>query len=125
MTAIHSRALHSFTRASLALLLNLAHDAQLLRNDAALIVQVLQSRVLPELRSITSHSTEDAKRNVVLIALNLVALDANELVNWSISTIVEWYRHMPEWKDCLERTLKGLVSFPYHLVTTSANGTCR
>lgn len=101
--------MHSFTRASLALLSATA-DAKLLRNDATLIVKVLQSRVFPELRSITSHTTDDAKRNVVLIALNLVALEAKDLVNWSISTIVEWYRQMPEWKDCFEKTLKSFVS---------------
>lgn len=73
-------------------------------------MQALQSRVFPELRSITNHSTDDAMRNVVLIALNLVALEAKDLVNWSISTIVEWYRQMPEWKDCFEKTLKSFVS---------------
>lgn len=73
-------------------------------------MKALESRVFPELRSITNHSADDARRNVVLIALHLVALEASDLFSWSISTIVEWYRQMPEWKDCFEKTLKSFVS---------------
>ncbi|KIK68470.1 hypothetical protein GYMLUDRAFT_92002 [Collybiopsis luxurians FD-317 M1] len=109
LTAIHSRALHSFTRASLALVSTPAHGAKLLRSDAALIVQALQTRVLPELRCITNNSADEAKGDVVLIALNVVASDAKELVDWSIATIAEWYRHMHDWKDSFEKNLKSLI----------------
>ncbi|KAJ4490126.1 hypothetical protein J3R30DRAFT_3419267 [Lentinula aciculospora] len=110
LTAIHSRALNSFTRALLALLLStITHDAKLLRDDARIVVQALQSRVFPELTCITNHTTEDAKRNVVFITFHLISLEVKELVDWSISTIVEWYRQMPDWKDCFERSFKGLI----------------
>ncbi|KAF9062414.1 hypothetical protein BDP27DRAFT_1368816, partial [Rhodocollybia butyracea] len=110
LTAIHSRALQSFTRASLSLLSATSYDAKLLRSDASLIVRALQSRVFPELRSITSPTIEDVKQNVVLIALNLISLDAKDLLDWSISTIVEWYRQMPDWKVCFEKSLTSLIT---------------
>ncbi|KAJ3934148.1 MAG: hypothetical protein NXY57DRAFT_995571 [Lentinula lateritia] len=109
LTAIHSRALLSFTRALLALLSSTTHDAKSLRNDAHLVVQALQSRVFPELTYITSHTAEDAKRNVVSIAFSLVSLEVKELVDWSISTMVEWYRQLPEWKDCFAKSFESLI----------------
>ncbi|KAF8830399.1 hypothetical protein HHX47_DHR2000635 [Lentinula edodes] len=109
LTAIHSRALLSFTRALLALLSSTTHDTKSLRNDAHLVVQALQSRVFPELTSITNHTAEDAKRNVVSITFSLVSSEVKELVDWSISTMVEWYRQIPEWKDCFAKSFESLI----------------
>ncbi|KAJ3746695.1 hypothetical protein DFH05DRAFT_1395192 [Lentinula detonsa] len=108
LTAVHSRALRSFTRALLALLS--LNNAKVDRNDALLVVHALQSRVFPELTYITNHTAKDAQMNVVLITFILISTEMKELVDWSISTMVEWYRQMPEWKVCFEESFRSLIS---------------
>ncbi|KAF5344076.1 hypothetical protein D9758_008878 [Tetrapyrgos nigripes] len=98
-TAIHARVLSNFTRASVWFLLSTSPSQNRNRNsrsvkDATLVVQALQTRVLPELESIELNSSgdggrggadgiEEAKRNVIKLVLEVGMIGWASSSTWS------------------------------------------
>lgn len=110
LSAAHARKLTTFTRTWLAMVVSTSSNTMEKLLKSELIVRFIQTRVIPEIQVINGNVIDDAKRNVVRIALELLADGGRELQLWAMSTLSHWHREVPPWKMSFEKALESMVS---------------
>ncbi|KAF9485001.1 hypothetical protein BDN70DRAFT_848598 [Pholiota conissans] len=112
--AICCRKLSSFCRLSLPLLRPSFGNMAIIQE----IVSVLQTRVIPEAEAL-DRDTElpnnlvlDTRKNVVRIFLELIRLDADQIIQWATNMLCRWYssEEGSPWKMALEQSISLVIS---------------
>ncbi|KAJ6478741.1 hypothetical protein C8R47DRAFT_983941 [Mycena vitilis] len=109
--AVQARKLATFTRTSLRVLRTKPRRAE----EAEFVVHFTQTRVVPELAALhssTSASTLEARRNVVGIALELLAPGTpRELSLWAMTLLAQWYRDVKgQWKTSIDGAVQRSIT---------------
>lgn len=106
--AVQARKLATFTRMGLGVLRTKPRRAE----SAEFVVHFTQTRVVPELGAMNIANAVDARRNVVLIALELLVPETpRELSLWAMTILAQWYRAVEtEWKANIDGAVLRAVS---------------
>ena len=79
-------------------------------NDIRLLLQLLQTRILPEVDIIHKEKTTEIKQYIAKIALHVLVFDwLNGQDQWAIPAIQQWYQGSSDWKDAFQSVLRELV----------------
>jgi hypothetical protein len=119
LVAIHTRKLDGFCRAAVGLL-QYARSSTSTGNDAARIVHVLQTRVIPEVDGIQGREGREVETiglaTRVVLELFGISAGGDETSAWAASLVYHWYvEDVQAWKTSFESTLQRFVSLspPY------------
>lgn len=82
------------------------------REDAATIIRIIQTRVLPELAVISLDIAEadTARRTVARLVLDALCLGGSKVTGHVGALLVEWWADTKRWKVVLEKELIENVS---------------
>lgn len=107
---LHAEKLSSLSRAAAYILSS--NDADLLsENDVQLLLQLLDTKILPEISSIHAEKAVAVRQAVAKMVLHAVILDRHHsLKQWAASSLREWYRGSVDWKEGFESVLRDMVS---------------
>ncbi|KAK7051035.1 hypothetical protein VNI00_005147 [Paramarasmius palmivorus] len=107
---IKLRVLRSFTRGVLALLSTSTNEPELRRVDGTLVIWAFQTRVFPELASVSS---QEVKKDVVRVVIELfmgAEQGDSEITPWVQSTLGDWCNSTGEWKESVESVVRDIVT---------------
>ena len=107
---LHAEKLSSLSRA-VAYMVS-SHGADLLsENDVRLLLQLLETRILPEIGAMRAEKAVEVRQAVAKMVLHAVILDQDHsLKQWAVSSLREWYRGSVDWKEGFESVLRDMVS---------------
>jgi hypothetical protein len=85
-------------------------------NKAALVTELIDTRVFTELDALGTNSAVSAiRQDVAKSVLQTLALDGSaRLLHWSASLLAHWYHDSKQWRQSTEEALKALVSTLYY-----------
>jgi len=105
---LHAEKLSSVSRAAAYILS--PHGTDLSENDVHLLLQLLDTRLLPEIGFIQEQKAVEIRQGVARVVLHAVILDRyNSLKQWVASKIHDWYRGSTDWKQAFESVLRDMV----------------
>lgn len=82
------------------------------RQDAAIILRLLSTRVIPEIQRLDQEGARELKGLVVRLDLELLGADANRTREGAAAILDTWWMDDGEggWREVLETQLKNIVS---------------
>ncbi|TFK38037.1 hypothetical protein BDQ12DRAFT_735948 [Crucibulum laeve] len=113
LSAINSRKLANFCRASLLILLANTLDSSTKTVIAHQIRKILDTKAIPEAENIRGKFALEVRRQIVRVGLELLCLEsAMDMMRSATNLVSRWYNDDPEWKAAVEKTL-------HHTITSS------
>ncbi|KDQ15355.1 hypothetical protein BOTBODRAFT_131132 [Botryobasidium botryosum FD-172 SS1] len=114
VAAIHKRKLTMFTNAALELLQPLGTRAAAListRQDAAIVLRILTTRVLPEIQLLGQDNIGELRGLVIRLGLELLDADASRTRDGAAAVLDSWWMDDDEdgWRKSLEDQLKIII----------------
>lgn len=82
------------------------------QKDAAKIFNILHTRVLPELQTLSEDLSMESRSNVVSIVLELLQGELEEYQG--VLLLRQWISDQNEWRESFHQELKRIVSY-YHI----------
>ncbi|KIL62712.1 hypothetical protein M378DRAFT_80770 [Amanita muscaria Koide BX008] len=110
-TLLHVEKLGSFSRALARVLSPNEAGWDVSDGDVQSILQLLTTKILPEVEIIESTKATKIKQHIARIALRIIILDRFDVQKqWAASAISEWNHGATDWKKALESALQDLIS---------------
>ena len=104
---MHWRKLKAFTSSAITLLAQPSEDSYL---DAEMVVNLLRTRIVAEVRLMCTEEAAEIRRHVVRLFLGLLSVEGSSGREYALTHLCKWYQHHAEWKDSIEETFQELVS---------------
>ncbi|KAK2461214.1 hypothetical protein APHAL10511_006741 [Amanita phalloides] len=110
-TALHVEKLNSTSHAMAHILSPHETSRGLSDSDIILLLQLLETRLIPEIELLQVEKAAMVRQTVAKIVLHAAISNRHDSLNqWTSAAIREWYRTSARWKGALELVVRDLIN---------------